>query len=825
LHLADSEAAKASGEKMSMGTSAVMRVAVIAALCGALIGVAKAQVSPQLAQKAPDAAEIAATAAQQGFVRVIVEIAAPGLPTELRPDAEFLASITSQVATLQDAVIAAHFGSATNPSEGQGFSRNLVRFEISPLLAVNVSRAELDALAADPGIVFIQYDRAASPTLLQSVPLVGMGAVYQSGGTGASQAVAVLDTGAQVNHEFLVGNIFKEACFSSGISLCPNKQKREVGPGASNSIIAACMKGSQNLCDHGTHVTGIAAGNNPSPRVGYPANGVAKGAKIISIQVFTRFNTVKDCDPMRRRPSRAPCVKSYDSDQMRALDWLIANAFTWAPDVHLAAVNMSLGGEKHAVDCNVQERLMKARIDALRRVGVPTVAAAGNDEYTNAINAPACISTAIAVGSSDKADKISDFTNMSRQVALMAPGGMGGEQPCAPGTLNPKIYSSVTSSSDNDSYGCNAGTSMAAPHVAGAFATIRTVCRDATIDQILTALKDTGVPVSDTRDGGQFTRPRIQVYAALRQLGCGRAAAATTHDLNGDGKSDLLWRYTAPNMPTTGAAAVWLMNGAEVSSQGAIGARPLSWSIVGQRDFDGDGKYDLLWRDTSGNNAIWLMNGTTVKSQIPFGMVSTTWSVVGTADFAGTGKGGILWRDIAGNAAIWLLNGAQVASQGSLGNIPTTWSVAATADFDGDGKADILWRDTAGDVAIWFMDGTQVVSAKGLGKTDNVWSILGTGDFDGDGRGDIVWRDIGGNLWIWFMNGVTVVSKAGFGVLSTTFSLAQTGDYNGDGMSDLLWQDGAGGTSIWFMSGAQVLAAKTMGAPPTTWTLQSVNAN
>jgi hypothetical protein len=763
---------------MSMSPFAMMRVAVIAALCGALIGAAKAQVSPQLAQKAPGAAEIASVAAQRGFVRIIVEIAAPGLPTELRPDPDFLASITPQITTLQDAVIAAHFGSAANPSEGQGFSRNLVRFEISPLLAVNVSPAELDALAADPGIVFIQYDRASSPTLLQSVPLVGMGALYQLGGTGASRAVAVLDTGAQLNHEFLRGNIFKEACFSSAISLCPSEQKLEVGPGASNSIIDACMNGSRDLCNHGTHVTGIAAGNNPSPRAGYPANGVAKGAKIISIQVFTRYNTVEDCDPKELRASKAPCVQSLDSDQMRALDWLVANAFIWdLGGVHLAAVNMSLGAEKHFVDCNAAESLMKRRIDALRAIGVPTVAAAGNDGYTNAINAPACISTAIAVGSSDKADKISGFSNMSQQVALMAPGGVDGDPPCAPGSLNRDIYSSVTSSSDNNSYGCKGGTSMSAPHVAGAFAAIRSVCPDATIDQILTALKATGVPVTDTRPGNQgITKPRIQVYAALRQLGCGRPVAATTHDFNGDGRSDLLWRYTAADA-AAGSTAVWLMNGAQVSSQGAIGVRPLSWSIVGQRDFDGDGRYDLLWRDTSGNNAIWFMNGTTVTSQIPFGTVPTTWSVVGTADFAGTGKGGILWRDTAGDTAIWLVNGAKVASQGSLGNIPTTWSVAATADFDGDGEADILWRDS------------------------------------------------GGNLWIWFMNGATVVSKAGFGVLSTTFSLAQTGDYNGDGMSDLFWQDGAGGASMWFMNGGQILSAETVGAPPATWTLQSVNAN
>jgi len=36
---------------------------------------------------------------------------------------------------------------------------------------------------------------------------------------------------------------------------------------------------------------------------------------------------------------------------------------------------------------------------------------------------------------------------------------------------------------------------------------------------------------------------------------------------------------------------------------------PPHWNIVGQRDFNGGGKYDLLWRNSSGNAAIWLLNG------------------------------------------------------------------------------------------------------------------------------------------------------------------------------------------------------------------------
>jgi hypothetical protein len=294
---------------------------------------------------------------------------------------------------------------------------------------------------------------------------------------------------------------------------------------------------------------------------------------------------------------------------------------------------------------------------------------------------------------------------------------------------------------------------------------------------------------------------------------------AKTHDFNGDGKSDLFWRDDSGNL------AVWLMNGAAVSSSGGLGNVPGNWSIVGQRDFNGDGMTDLLWRDTAGDTAIWFMNGTQVSSSSGIPSPDPSWSVVATGDFNGDGMGDILWEDTSGNLSLWLMNGATPIAMGSLGAVPLTLSVAGTGDFNGDHKTDILWRDTSGNTSIWFMNGTQVASSAAVANIPAPWSVVGTGDLDGNGMSDIVWQDNNGNTAVWLMNGATVVANAMVGNIPTNWTMAETGDFDGNGTSDLLWRDNSGNTAIWFMSGVTVSSTGYVGNIPANWTLQAVNAD
>jgi probable HAF family extracellular repeat protein len=327
-----------------------------------------------------------------------------------------------------------------------------------------------------------------------------------------------------------------------------------------------------------------------------------------------------------------------------------------------------------------------------------------------------------------------------------------------------------------------------------------------------------GVSADGTTITGVGTDPSGHTQAWIARLPAPGATLAATHDYNGDGYSDIAWR------DGSGDLALWLMNGATVSSSGGVSGLPSTLMIVGHRDFNGDGKADLLWRDSSGNTSIWFMNGTTVASTASVGNVPTNWSVAGVGDFNGDGIGDLLWRDTSGDVAVWLMNGATVIASAGLGNVPNAWTLAGVGDFNGDGKADLLWRDMSGDTSIWFMNGTSVASTAAVGNIPTNWMVVGTGDFNGDGMSDIVWRDSVGDTSIWLMNGATVASSGGLGNVPTTWSVVLTGDFNGDGRSDLLWRDNVGDTSMWFMNGTTIASTAAVGNIPTTWTVQAVNA-
>ena len=290
----------------------------------------------------------------------------------------------------------------------------------------------------------------------------------------------------------------------------------------------------------------------------------------------------------------------------------------------------------------------------------------------------------------------------------------------------------------------------------------------------------------------------------LLAISFGAHGAKMRFDFDGDGKDDLLWRNSA-----TGQSSVYLMNGTRVLAEGFLAqlADP-NWKIAGVGDFDGDGKADILWRNTStGESYVYLMNGTAVLMGASLRPESDfNWSVAGVGDFDGDGRADIVWRNsYTGENYIYFMNGT-IQTEGYLRRIADlNWNIAGVGDFNGDGKDDILWHNSAtGENYIYFMNGTTVL-ADGFPRqmADLNWKIAGVGDFDGDGKADILWRNsASGENYLYPMDGATIKPTEGSlrPVADLNWHIQAVGDYDGDGRADILWGNSATGDSYLSLS-------------------------
>ncbi|MGC5011079.1 S8 family peptidase [Streptosporangium sp. DT93] len=365
-------------------------------------------------------------------------------------------------------------------------------------IVVEATGESLTRLAQDPRVRSIRRDRTYSPvslgsrlsvspmgpmgpftslasasgaaSLASSLQVIGADRAHAAGLKGQGQTIAIIDTGIDADHPDLGGRVVEQACFSAvddgARSLCPNGQ---TGDASADAETPACVDGQVNLCDHGTHVAGI-------------AHAVAPDADIVAIQVFSRID---DCDD-----TGTACLTAFESTILLALEHV---AKLKGAGRNISAVNMSLGGGLYEGACDDEPGLssMRGRVDDLRARGVAVVAAAGNEGVAGA-GAPGCFSGAVTVGATGDDDTVPPWSNHGPVLDLFAPG------------------LEIDSAVPGGGHQVYSGTSMSAPFVAGAVA-LAAQKTPGTPDALAETLTRAGRPIVH----GQVTTPRLDLNAAL----------------------------------------------------------------------------------------------------------------------------------------------------------------------------------------------------------------------------------------------------------------------------------------------------------------------
>jgi len=304
--------------------------------------------------------------------------------------------------------------------------------------AVLVDKRDIERACA----AYAQAGLRCSPNVIVSIRtnpddtfyslLYGVGAVSAPTAwattTGVGAVVAVVDTGVKYDHEDLSANIAINSAETPGNSIDDDGNGYIDDYYGLNAITyTGPSSSSGNPTDdngHGTHVSGTiaAVGNNATGVI-----GIAYGAKILAVKALAANGS------------------GSISDVIEGIDYAVARG--------VDVINLSLGSPSNVP-------ALEASLERARDQGVLVVAAAGNHgvniDSTPSYPAAYQLTNLISVAATDSADAITYFSNF----------GAGAVHVAAPGD-------EIASTYFTGSYAFLSGTSMAAPHVAGVAALVK----------------------------------------------------------------------------------------------------------------------------------------------------------------------------------------------------------------------------------------------------------------------------------------------------------------------------------------------------------------
>jgi len=374
----------------------------------------------------------------------------------------------------------------------RGRARNVKSFWIDNIIEAELTAADIASLADNPSIEAIELyptivtlpmegwssSVAETAGVQDNLKVIKADSAWKAGYDGRGRIVCNFDTGVDGVHPALSANYrgnkgypASECWFSSvDTSTYPHY---------------FTTAGNADLIAHGTHTMGIMVGHSAAG----DTIGVAPGADWIAAVAID-----------------VPGTSLFEAFQWAADPDGDPNTVADLPDV----INHSWGIPN--IGCN---HLFWPLIDNIEALGIVNIFAAGNEgPSASSLRNPADRATDsltnFAVGAIQFLDSLAIYRYSSR-----------GPSDCDGVSIKPNVVAPghpIRSSKPNGAYGYLSGTSMAAPHVAGAVAILRQKNPESTVDQIKTAL------LTSTRDLGAAGKENtygwglIDIMAALRKL-------------------------------------------------------------------------------------------------------------------------------------------------------------------------------------------------------------------------------------------------------------------------------------------------------------------